>query len=286
MSSLREIRKRLNAVKNIQQITTAMEMVASARLRRLQHKIQHMRPYTVSLQEILHKLAVTCSDFSHPLMVARPPHRIGLVVIASDKGLCGSYNKNLFAAADRFLVNHSSESEHVEVIVVGHKAISYYQRKKWHIKNKSSSWSSQGDLEQVHQFTDQLLHWFLSGDLDEIWVAHTEFVTLQKQTPKLEKFLPLEKPSGKAAGITLDYIFEPSPLDIYNDLLPRYCFSKVQMLLVNSYAAELASRVFSMKAAAKNAEDMMENLTLLRNKARQTNITKEILEIVAGTVEN
>jgi len=279
MATLRDIRKRIRSVENIKQITRAMEMVAAARLRKAQAKAEQAQPYAAKMRQILENLATASSEFTHPLYQQREVNKTGLVVIAADRGLCGSYNTNIFQVADRFL--RQTGQDKVELIVVGRKAVEYYRRRKWTIKKRVPEWGGKITFLQIKNLTNELVQWFLDEELDEIWLAYTHFISIPSRKVVLEKFLNIEKPKTEQK-ITTDYIFEPNPVEIYAEILPRYCVTKIQTVLAEAFASELAARMISMGAATKNAEEMIENLTLVRNKVRQAAITKEMLEITSG----
>lgn len=279
MATLRDIRKRIRSVENIKQITRAMEMVAAARLRRAQAKAEQAQPYAAKMRQILENLATASGEFTHPSYQQREVKKTGLVVIAADRGLCGSYNTNIFQVTDRFLKQTGQDK--VELILVGRKAVEYYRRRKWTIRQRVPEWGGKISYAQIKSLTNQLVQWFLSGELDEIWLAYTHFISIPSRKVVLEKFLNIEKPKSEQKVIT-DYIFEPDPTEIYAEILPRYCVTKIQTVLAEAFASELAARMISMGAATKNAEEMIENLTLVRNKVRQAAITKEMLEITSG----
>jgi len=280
MATLRDIRKRIRSVENIKQITRAMEMVAAARLRKAQAKAEQAQPYASKMRQILENLATASSEFTHPLYQQREVKRTGVVVIAADRGLCGSYNSNIFQVADRFLKRAGQDK--VELIVVGRKAVEFYRRRKWTIKKRVPEWGGKITFQQTKNLTHELVDWFITGELDEIWLVYTHFISIPSRKVVLEKFLNIEKPKSEERKIITDYIFEPDPAEIYAEILPRYCVTKIQTVLAEAFASELAARMISMGAATKNAEEMIENLTLVRNKVRQAAITKEMLEITSG----
>lgn len=284
MSSLKEIRNQLRSVENIKQITTTMEMVASTRLHKTQAKAKQSQFYAAKVQELLEKLTASSKDIIHSFFEQREVKKIGLVVISSDRGLCGPYNANIFFAVDQFLKDFSRET--VDLILIGRKAIDYYQRKKkWTIKNQFLGWSGKVSLTQIHELTNQLTKMFLEEKWDSIWVAYTKFYSITHREVTLEKFLPIGDLKKQDRQSLPNYIFEPNVDQLYLQILPRYLFTKIQTMIQEAYASELAARIFAMKNAAKNAEEMVENLILVRNKMRQGAITKEMLEIMAGIGE-
>lgn len=281
MNTLREIRKRLHAAGNIKQITKAMELVAAARLHRAQIKAAQSKLYADKMKQIKENIAKASSDFTHPLLEKRQVKKIGLVVISADRGLCGPYNTNVLAASDQFLKTQSTQP--VDLILLGRKAIDYYQRRKMSVRYHMPDWSGKLPFSKVKSFANQLMTWFLLGELDEIWLIYTHYINIMHRKVVIEKFLNIEIPKvDEEKKIITNYIFEPNPSEIYAEILPRYLITKIQAALDDAYASELAARILSMRSATKNAEEMIERLTLVRNKVRQTGITKEMLEITSG----
>lgn len=277
MATLREIRKRLRSVENIKQITKAMEMVAAARLKRAQAKAEQSRPYISKMKSILENLS-SSSETSHPFMRPRKVKKTGLFVITADRGLCGSYNNNILSAADKFLKNHTQDS--VELILMGRKGIDYYRQRSWKVRHKVLEDGERQDIPQVKALAYQLSHWFTHGDLDEIWIIYTHFINIMSRKVIVEKFLNISEPAKNKPA--LNYIYEPSDEAIFDAILPRFLVGKLHMAFDEAYASELAARIVSMRTATKNAEEMIYNLTLTRNKVRQAGITKEMLEIISG----
>lgn len=278
MSNLRDIRRRLRSVENIKKITDAMERVAAARLRRAQMIVEQSGPYISKMKEILSNLAST--EFKHPLLQQREVKKTGLVIIAADRGLSGSHNSNIIQSAERFLKNYTPEN--IELIILGRKGVDHYKQKKWPIRYQLTDWGGKISFHDIKTLSNQLVHWFLSGELDEIWLVYTHFISIANRQVVTEKFLNIGKPKSEKKTIYSNYIFEPSAEAIFAELLPRYCLTLIQTALYESYVSELAARIMAMQLASKNSEEMIERLTLFRNKARQESITKEMLEISAG----
>ncbi len=281
MSTLRDLRRRIKSIQGTQQITKAMEMVAAARLRKALTKLESSRPYASKMQAMLDNLTRNITSLVHPLMEKREVKKTGLVVITSDRGLCGSYNHKVIHQADRFLRNY--EPGKVVLAVIGRKAYTYYSKKPWEIRQKYLNLGVNLNWAQVKQISNGLIALFLSGAVDEIYIIYTRFVSTVTYRVTTEKFLNIEQQTEAGGKETyVDYIFEPDPQQIFRDLLPDYCMMRVQMVLAESFASEHGSRMISMGAATKNAEDMIEHLTLVLNKLRQASITKEMLEITTG----
>lgn len=278
MSSIRDIKRRLKSVENIKQIAKAMEMVAVNMLRRSQKKAEQSQHYAAKIQEILQK--VSPGNLKHPLFEKREVKKIGLLVVTGDKGLCGSYNAHLLSEAMKFLNKHADKN--VELILVGKKAIDYFRQKKWPIRQRIAKWGGKITFPEVKKLAKNLVSGFRVKDFDEVWLIYSHFVNIITRQIRVEKFLNIEKISDKKTEAPLNYIYEPSAEEIYAEIIPRYCITKIQNVLDEAYASELAARVVSMRSASKNASEVIEKLTLTRNKVRQENITKEMLEITAG----
>jgi len=275
MASLRDIKKRLKAVANIQQITKAMELVAASRLHKAQEKALGSVVYSERLREILGNIVHV--NKNHPYFVKRPVNRTGVIIITSDKGLCGSYNNALFRAADPFLSTISTP----ELVVLGRKGIDHYKSRKWKIRETVVGWGGKISREEIENLSHLLMNAFLHEELDEVWIIYTRYINLFTRKVVIEKMLPID-PAPKKEPFDLDYIFEPGTEEIYDDLIPRYFINEFKMAITQAYASELAARTCSMRQAIKNADEMKEKLTLTRNKIRQAGITAEMAEIASG----
>lgn len=278
MTSLRDIRRKIHSVDNIQKITQAMELVAASRLRKAQAKMESARPYALKLKEILGSLIAISKENQLPLIASREIKKTGLIVIAGDRGLCGGYNQNVFNVAENFL--HKYEPYQVELIPIGRKSVNYFETKKWRISLKIEEWGGKITYPKIDEFTKTLMNFYLEGQLDEIWLVYTHFINMSTRETRMEKFLNIETTTD--ASLKDNYLFEPDPANILAKILPHYCTAKIQSALNDAYTAELAARISSMRAATKNAKEMIEKLTLIRNKVRQSGITKELIEITSG----
>jgi len=281
MPSLRDIRRRIRSVSGTQQITKAMEMVAAAKLRKAQSRVESSRPYASKMQSMLDNLTKAAATIVHPLFEKREVKKVALVIVSSDRGLCGSYNGNIIRAADEFLKKY--EREKVALINIGKKGYTHYAKRPWEIRLKYLDLGGNLALSQVKAITSDLVNLYLSGETDEIYLLYTKFLSAMTYRVTLEKFLNIESQVEKEEKKAyLEFIFEPSAEKIFSSLLPNYCMTRVQMALAESFASEHGSRMISMGAATKNAEEMIEHLTLVRNKLRQASITKEMLEITTS----
>lgn len=274
MATIREIRRKLHSVANIRKITQAMEMVAASRLRRAQAKAEQSRPYATKLKDILENLIGVTDDLEHPLMEPREVKRTGYVAIAGDRGLCGSYNHQIISTTEKLL------KADVELFLIGRKVVEHFSGKQWPVGEAISDWGGKISYGEIEKFTHLLIDRFLKGELDEIWIIYTHFINAASRKIRVEKLLPIEAPKKEEKPPS--YIFEPKPSQIFTELLPHYIVTKVQAALNEAYASELGARIFSMRAATKNAEEMIEKLTLVRNKVRQSGITRELIEITSG----
>lgn len=278
MATLRDLRQKIQSVGNIEKITKAMELVAASRLRKAQAKAEASRPYALKLKEVLDRLILASDELKHPLITPRKVRKTGLVVVAGDRGLCGGYNQNVFNAAEKFLQKY--DASQAELIPVGRKSFEYFKMKKWPLADKLEEWGGKITYTQTEEFTIKLLSFYLTGQLDEIWLVYTHFINMCAREVRVDKFLNIDIAiSAKSQDY---YILEPSALTIFTEILPRYCITKIQSVLNDAYVSELAARISSMRAATKNAEEMIEELTLIRNKVRQSGITKELIEITSG----
>jgi F-type H+-transporting ATPase subunit gamma len=280
MPSLRDIRRRIRSVQNTQQITRAMEMVSAAKLRRAQARVEAARPYGLKMQQMLESLAAAASGLHHPLFEEREVKRRLLVVFTSDRGLCGSYNSNIIRTAIRYLREYPQES--VNLGIIGKRAFDFFTRRPFPISFSITDMAAKVDLIRTREIAAQITDMFRSGQVDEVRLLYTRFISTVSYKITLEKFLPVEKPASVTSDMPSEYIFEPDAEGIFASLVPRYCVTKILQTMLEAFASEHGSRMISMGNATKNAGEMIDHLTLVRNKARQAAITKELLDIVGG----
>lgn len=281
MANLRDIKRRIKSVKSTQQITKAMKMVAASKLRRAQAAVTNARPYADTLSKVLANVAGR-TDESHPLLERRENGRTWLVVISSDKGLCGSFNANLFRQVERDL--KTKRWSDVELIVIGRKASDYFRVRDFAVGHQERNTMSQLTAGDGPRLGSMFIDAFTSGQVNEVWLAYNKFVSVLRQEITFEQLLPIEPPKAdpKAEEAGTDYLYEPDAKGLLAALLPAYVETEVQRVLYDSVAAEQASRMTSMGAATKNAGEMIDALTMLYNRTRQAAITKELIEIVSG----
>ncbi len=283
MATLREVKKRIRSVHSTRRITKAMEMVAAAKLRKAQQRVEQAKPYAQKLDEMLgHLAAGSTGEIAHPYFEERPIKKRTLVVIVSDRGLCGSFNSNILRKTDKWIEEH--QDAELELVAVGKRAKDYYKRRKTPILKFYGDWGGVMDYGRSREIAAFLAERFVAGETDEISLGFTRFLSLVRYRIGVEKYLPVARPEvgDEDDGAVSDYIFEPTSEQIYAQLMPSYANTKMVTALTESFASEHGSRMMAMGNATKNAGEMVDNLTLEYNKARQAQITKELLEVVSG----
>jgi F-type H+-transporting ATPase subunit gamma len=286
--SLRDIRKRIASVRSTQQITKAMKMVATAKLRRAQENILATRPYATKMFEVLSSLAARTSPDAHPLLYRREPKRVEVVVFTSDRGLCGAFNMNLIQRAEKFLQEEKARTEELALSFIGRKGRDYFRKRNVKMRREYVNLFGKVDFPLAARIGEDLVQSYIAEQVDAIYLLYSEFRSAIQQRIVLEKILPVtprkagegeEMPKGPAA---VEYIYEPSEVEILGKILPMYVEVQIFRALLESVASEFGARMTAMENATNNARDMIEKLTLMYNKARQASITKELIEIVSG----
>ncbi len=283
MPNTREIQLRIRSVKGTQQITKAMKMVAASKLRRAQSAVTEARPYADTLARVLARVSDR-TEYIHPLLERRTGTRAWVLVVTSDKGLCGSFNANLLRSVEKEL-RSIDRWESVEVIAVGRKGAEYFANRDWAVVHEERETMANLAPEDGQRLAEMCIKAFKSGQVDEVYVMYNRFVNLIRHEMTTERVLPIEPPvveDDGATGAEVDYLYEPAPEVLLETLLPGYVEVSIQAALLDSVAAEQAARMTSMEAATKNADEMIDSLTLLYNRTRQAAITKELIEIVSG----
>jgi len=283
MATLRDIQRRIRSVQSTQKITRAMKLVAAAKLRRAQERILAARPYARKMGELLGNLvsAAGSDGAPHPLLEQREGPRRQVVIITADKGLAGAFNSNVIRRALEF-VRQSNVTE-VTLVVVGRKARDFYRRRQWTIKRDLVGFWDRLAYSHASELADYFMQQYLDGEVDEVYLVYNEFRSVASQRPVREQLLPIpRKAEGEADSTAVDYIYEPDPRAILDELLPRHVRTQVFRALMESLAGEYGARMTAMEAATKNAKEMIDVLTIQFNKARQEKITKELLDIVGG----
>jgi len=283
MANLRAIRKRIGSVKSTQQITRAMKVVSAVKLRRAQDGINAARPYARKMREVVQAVAGRAGADAHPLLTAREGKKLALLVVTSDRGLCGSFNAGLSRAVYRFLNEHRDAYEEITLFVVGRKGRDFFRRREIPIRKEYLG--VLGSVSRTHAETvaGDLARGFLDGEFDEVQIAFNEFRSAISQIVRFEKMFPiaLESPA-QAGGDEVDYLYEPSREEILAKLLPKYVETTILRVLLESVAGEHGARMTAMDSATNNSVDMIARLTLQMNRARQATITTELTEIVSG----
>jgi F-type H+-transporting ATPase subunit gamma len=282
MPALIDIRRRIRSVKNTQQITKAMKMVSAAKLRRAQEAMFAARPYARKMLEVLNSLATRANPDAHPLLREREVHRVLLVVVTADKGLAGGFNANIIRAAQRFLRSDTVAGKQVELEVIGRKGRDFFRRRAVTIRMEEVGVFQQLQYPRAQRIAQRLIHGYVEGEADQIWLAYNEFKTVVQQRIVVERLLPIERLPLAPAEPAQDYIYEPGAPAIFDRILPKHVEMQLWHALLESSAAEHGARMAAMDAASKNAAEMIDRLTLYMNKVRQAAITKEIIEVVSG----
>lgn len=296
---MREIKRRIRSVKNTQQITKAMKMVAAAKLRRAQERAEQARPYADKMAEVLQSIAAGTRDVSHPMLERRTVKKTCYVVITSDRGLAGGYNSNVLRMAAAEMKRHNSSDEYV-VYAVGRKAAEYFRRRSYPIAGEITGLTDYPTFADIKGITSKAVGMYADSSIDELYVIYNKFVTAVTQIPTMQKLLPLEKLAVETTGDeqtakevspastnnTADYLYDPDALDVLGRLLPKYAETLVFNAVLSSKASEHGARMTAMSSATDNASDMIKALSLKYNRARQAAITQEISEIVSGANAN
>lgn len=275
--STKEIKNRIRSMESTKQITKAMEMVAASKLRRAQAQVLNSRPYFEILKNTIDQIVAKNRDFSSPYLVTRPVKKALYLVIAGDRGLAGGYNSNILK-----LVESEMEGKDTVVLPIGKKAVDHFRARRTPILSENYAEAADISIGDCFSISKQLSRAFLSGEFDEIHVAYTNFVSVLSQTPACMKLLPLTAEQPHPTGAS-DILYEPDSTEVFEAIVPEYLGGIVYGALCESRAAEQAARRTAMDAATSNAEDMIADLSLKFNQARQAAITQEITEIVAGS---
>ncbi|HYC57839.1 MAG TPA: ATP synthase F1 subunit gamma [Candidatus Binatia bacterium] len=277
MPSLKHIRKRISSVRNTQQITKAMKMVSAAKLRRAQDAVQNARPYQQRLEELLAGIAAAAGESSHPFLQKGADAPAEVIVITSDRGLCGGYNANLIKKAEAFLRGEDGQS--AALITCGRNGSDYF-RKRYPERIRARH-SGAAELAVARAIASEASERFLAGEVGAVYIVYSRFRSAISQLPVVERLLPVESAENAAAN-TVEYVYEPEPAQLLESLLGRYIQTKVFQAFLEATASEHGARMTAMDSATRNASDMIERLTLQMNRARQASITTELMEIVGG----
>ena len=285
MENLRALRQRIRSVQNTQKITKAMQMVAGAKLRRMQGELTGFKPYAQRLEAITKKFLAVQPGLQHPLLTGGPSANsgqeappVGLLLITSDTGLCGTYNERVISAAAKFMLEFPSAK--VKVVAIGRKGNRSFTRRGIARSREILDWGGRYDSKTTHEFVLWMQKSYLDGEVSAWYVAYTQFISALSWKPTLERILPLEY--SAAGGSDEKLLIEPEAPELADIILKRYMEAGMTRILLEAFTAEHSARMIAMKNATENATEMISTLTLVRNKARQASITKELLEVVSG----
>jgi F-type H+-transporting ATPase subunit gamma len=290
MPSLIDLRRRIRAVKNTQQITKAMKMVAASKLRRAQERIMSARPYAVQMQRVLGSVASRVDESIHPLLTTREPRpesRTLVIIVTADKGLCGSFNTNVIKAGGTYVLG---SAQTCTLGLVGRKGKEFFSRRGYDVMFEQIGIFQKLRFEDARAIAQTAMDAFLEGHVDRVMLVYNEFRSVMTQRVVVDQLLPIARedvatapvPAGGDTRAQIDYLYEPEPQEIFNQLLPRYVEVQVYRALLESNAAFFAAQMTAMDTATKNSAEMIGDLTLYMNKVRQAAITREIIEVVSG----
>lgn len=284
MPSTREIRRRIRSVRNMSQITRAMEMVAASKMRRAQDRVTSGRPYSERLRDVLGDLAslqLTAEDLAEfPLLQQREVRRTALIVITPDRGLTGALNSNILRRTTQYIRNEAGDTP-PKLIAVGKKGRDFLNRTRQEVVAEFIQLGDRPSLDDIRPIVSVAVDEFLSGEVDAVHLLYPQFVNTLTQRPEVVQILPISRPEGQLVG-GQDYIFEPSAKDVLNEILPRYVEVQVYQAVLETVASFYSAQMVAMRNATDNAKELVEDLDLAFNKARQAQITNEVAEISAG----
>ncbi|GGE63379.1 ATP synthase gamma chain [Streptosporangium jomthongense] len=278
----KEIRNQIGSIKSTQKITSAMEMVAASKMRKAQERMQATRPYAEKMRQVIGHIAKSNKDYRHPFMIEREVKRVGYIVVSSDRGLCGGLNANVFKLLVREMRDWKEKGVPTDLCAIGQKGASFFRNYGGNVIAALTHLGDNPSAETLVGNVKVMLDAFQDGKIDRLYLVNNEFVNTMTQKPKSEQLLPLPEGKDEDIGRHWDYIYEPDSRPILDGLLPRFIESQVYQGVVENLACEQAARMIAMKSATDNAGDIIDELQLVYNKARQAAITQEISEIVSG----
>ena len=283
MAGTKEIRNQIRSVRNTQKITKAMEMVAASKMRKAQDQMTATRPYAERMREVIGHLAAASPDYRHPFLVeSEAVKRVGILFVSTDRGLCGGLNINLFKTVLAEMRRWDGQGVEVELAILGSKGIGFFRRLGGRIVAQQSGLGDRPRLEHLIGSIKVMLDAYREGRIDRLFLVRNQFVNTMTQKPVVQQVLPVEPVRESEMLSNWDYIYEPNPAALLDDVLIRYVESQIYQAVVENVASEMAARMVAMKSASDNAGEVIQRLTLIYNKARQAAITQELAEIVAG----
>ena len=288
MASLKDVKSKIGGVKKTAQITSAMNMVAASKLRGAQQKMEDFRPYTEKFNQAMSSLSANMESGQFPLMEVRDVQTVEIVIVTSDRGLCGSFNSHIFKAAEKLIAQYESEGKKVSLVCVGKKGNAYF-KKTGKVRKANTDIMGSFQMFNARSIAQDIAANFLAGGADKVHIIYGKFMSVAVQRPQMEILLPVqpeldasEDTTAKAGAAAGDYLYEPSPTEIMDVLLPLYMNVMIYHAMLETGASEHAARMTAMDNATRACKDMIKDLTLLYNKARQAGITAELMDIVGG----
>ena len=282
MPGTKEIRSKISSVKSTQKITKAMEMVAASKMRRAQDRMRLARPYAEKIRTVIGHLTQANPDYRHPFLVERAPKSVGIIVLSSDRGLCGALNTNVFKSTLNLMKEWQGKGADVKLCLMGSKGLAFFRRLGLPILASVTGLGDKPHVKDLLGSVKVMLDAYRDGTIDRLFVVHAQFVNTMTQKPEVVQLLPVEASDAGDLQQHWDYLYEPNAADILDGVLMRYVESQVYRGSVESVACEMAARMVAMKAASDNAGTLIGDLQLVYNKTRQAAITKELSEIVGG----
>jgi len=283
MASGKEIRTQIKSIQNTQKITKAMEMVAASKMRKAQDRMAANRPYSLKLREVVGHVASANVEYKHPYLVERAePKRVGYIIVSTDRGLCGGLNTNTFKAAVNSMKTWNEQGIDIDICTIGKKAQAFFRRVGGNIVGITTDLGDSPELATLLGSIRIMLDKYEAGEIDRLFVVENEFVNTMTQTPMVTQLLPAVANIESNEDFGWDYIYEPDAQDVLDHVMERYMESLVYQAVVENIACEMAARMIAMKSASDNAGELIDDLQLVYNKARQAAITQEISEIVGG----
>ena len=284
MAGEKEIRSKIASVKNMQKITSAMEKVAASKIRKAQKQMQESRPYAQRIRRVIGHLSHANPDYKHPFLIEREAKRVGLIIISTDRGLCGGLNANLFKTVIGQIAKWQGEGAEVDLALVGAKAVQFFRRMGGNVVGTATHLGDRPSVNDLIGAITIMLQSYEEGTIDRLFLVHNEFVSAMSQKPEVTTLLPVSQIDlgGESLAEHWDYIYEPDAGELLDEVLTRYIESQVYRGAVENFACEMAAKMVAMKSATDNAGEIIDGLQLEYNKARQAAITQEISEIVGG----
>ncbi|MEE9492843.1 MAG: F0F1 ATP synthase subunit gamma [Gammaproteobacteria bacterium] len=283
MAAGKEVRTQITSIQNTQKITKAMEMVAASKMRKAQERMRASRPYAEKMRSVVSHIGKSHPEYKHPYLINREKKRVGLIIVSSDRGLCGGLNTNLFKAVVEKMKEFQGQGQEIDIAIIGSKALGYFKRLGGNLVSQVTHLGDSPSAEELIGFVKVMLIAYDEGKIDHLYLANNQFVNTMTQQPIVEQLLPVKgDDEDEELKHHWDYIYEPGAKDVMDGMLMRYIESLVYQSVVENIACEMAARMVAMKAATDNAGDMIDELQLVYNKARQGAITQELSEIVSG----